>query len=194
MHTTSEQTEQIFQPITITITLESAQEAKALATLCNYSPIVDAGRETGIDLSNIFNVMAAGSYDPDNWNEDVKVLAETLANHPALNRPIVNAPRSIDIAEALVDTVEEIVAMIDDPVPEDEITYQLEKTGFAVGKIHASNGTTYKYKIAGCGEAIRISTAEGERISEIPTSRMGTYELNSDDLEVIAIMLASANK
>lgn len=193
------QSEVIFQPVTITMVLNSEQEVQALTTLCNYSPIVDAARKSGIDISSIFDAMPAGFYNPETWNDDVQVLAEALSNHPGLalnridiDRPAVETPVEIATEDQLVQAVSEFLTPFDDVVDDTVtgITCEIVNVSGDRGDIKVSDGRMYKYNLEGCGQAISIKTMAGSPITEVPTSKYGTSKLQPTDIEVIEAVLS----
>jgi hypothetical protein len=194
-----------YQPVAITILIESEVEAKALATVCNYTPIVEAAAKAGIDLRQIFNIMPKGSYNSETWSDDVAILAETLQNHPVLQLKALEAPIDDEIimggtvTEQLDKMVDDILAPFteegkalsdNEEVPKStRVTCTTTAKNNFHGTIEVSDGRNYIYEIAGCGEAIQIKTTEGTPVTEVPTSKYGTYVLLPEDIEVIEAVL-----
>jgi len=191
MQAQSTQEQTVFQPITLTLVLETKAEVKALATMCNYSPIVDAVRAAGLNLTPIFNMVKDGAYNNQTWDEDVALMAKKLSNHPALDRD----DHTVEIV--LEGTVEEQLDKIVDafltPIEEKAtigITCKAITTDDYNGTIEVSDGRQYAYKLEGCGEAISIKTMSGTPITEVPTAKYGTVVLQSADIEVIEAVLS----
>lgn len=184
-----------FAPVSVTITLETLEELKAMGTICNYTPITDGARRAGVDISQIFDVLPAGAYNAANWGEDVKILAETVSNHPALN---TSTHRKDEVSVNEFTTLEEALDEFFDYDEEPEVTEPpaTPKVTCSIisdgdkGEIQVSDGRKYKYAIAGCGEAIEIGTMTGEPVTEIPTSKYGTYNLQEADIAVIETVLS----
>lgn len=168
MHVVSNEAPSGFKPVTVTIVLETEKELKALSMLTNFSPIIIAGQKLGIDLSEIFRGLPEGVYAPDSWDADIAPVIESLTNDAALNKPTTKAAKKAT------------------PVTY-HITAEDEETG--EGLLQGSDGTIYKYEIAECGEAIRVSTHAGTLISELPTSEWGSYLLNAEDLDLLTLVL-----
>jgi len=184
---TQEQT--VFQPVTLSIVLENETEVKAFMMMCNYTPIVEAVDAAGLDLSPIFNMMPEGVYSPETWNKDIAVMAKALSNHPALR-----LDEEIIMEDMVTEQINEIVDALFPPAAEQMdtkgITCEISKDTDYKGTINVSDGRKYLYKIAGCGEAIRIQTMDGTPVTEVPTSKYGTYELLPADIEIIETVLS----
>lgn len=197
MQVNERQGTEAFNPVTITITLETPQELRGFGTLCNYSPIVDAGRAVGIDISECFNELPMGAYDSDTWDQDVAPMAKVLANHPAIERmPTDTIPQESsvpvtenDVEDFLNDMVEDFLTPIEESRDEILTVEITDVIGYG-GTINVSDGRTYTYLIANCGVAIQVKDSTGEIITEIPATKRGSATLHADDIAVIATVLS----
>jgi len=197
MHVNNNEGSSVFQPVTIEIVLETPEELRGFGTICNYTPFTDSASAVGIELSDLFDSLPEGKYDHSTWDEDVAPLATALANHPALHTPNVNAgavPEEIigDMIEIVIDdflapTAEEVAPSAPPAVPVSKsgITCELIDVVNYQGTIKVSDGRSYKYQIANCGVAIKISTMGGTPITEVPMSVKGGQKLLPADIEVL---------
>ena len=69
-----------FQPIDVAITLETQQEADALATLCNFSPVVDATLKMGLDITPVFQALLTRA----NGHRRIEDFGEALVRQPGM--------------------------------------------------------------------------------------------------------------
>lgn len=201
---------EVFQPVTIEIILETAEELRGFGTICNYTPFTDGARAVGIDLTTLFDALPEGKYNAKTWDKDVASVAQALENHPALpttqptNEVTENVKESImessdeDYLEQLLNEFfapmeeavkEAAIGETADPVTTG-ITCKIVNVHRDVGEIEVSDGRKYKYNLRGCGEAINIKTMANISITEIPTSKYGTSKLQPADIEVIETVLS----
>jgi len=183
----------VFKPVTLNIVLETPEELKGFATVCNYTPIISAGLAVGIDLAEFFDALPPGGYNRDTWKEDVAPAEEILKTHPLLQDKTNIA---IHTGEEAIDLLEHIFGVMDDDEDEDDtdeikaelnprITCELVDIENYKGTIKVSDGRTYRYQIANCGVAIKLSTTEGTPITEVPMTVKGNSTLSPADIEVI---------
>jgi len=198
MHVNNTNAPEVFRPVTITVVLETPEELRGFGTICNYTPFTDSARKVGIDLTSIFDSLPEGAYDAMTWDEDVASLATTLANHPALDTPTTSddvTPEPIveeflgqaidELLDVEEDEVTEVVAPPAVPVSKSSVTCEVTDINGYEGIILVSDGRSYTYSLEGCGEAIRVKTTDGAIITEVPTSKYNTSELQPADIEVL---------
>jgi hypothetical protein len=197
MQAQSTQDTSVFQPLTLTIVLETEAEVKALTTMTNYTPIVDAVKAAGLNLEPIFNMMPKGVYNPQTWDEDVKTMANVLSNHTALDykQDTIDVEDQLDkmVEDFLGSTTTEETPATQTKAPTNPITCKAIAEDYSGGTIEVSDGRQYQYELTGCGEAIVIKTMDGTLVTEVPTSVYGTEELKAADIEVLETVFAQIN-
>ena len=84
MEAVATQSNEVFQPVTVEMILETQEELDALAVFCNYTPMTDAAKALGVDIRPIYDVLIKSGYDVTKWYSQVGPATQALLDHPAL--------------------------------------------------------------------------------------------------------------